>query len=336
MVLGLRTKCEKRVDKSLRMCYLVNVTTTKYNMEGGYRLPENCIIHEAKKQVQNIPPLKLHPAVGVRVIIQGENHCEVTFMQRPTSGISIQKLNADEYLDLKTGEVCLFNKNDMKQKRNLSLTFRELTSLIRTNFDAGNQYNQLFVTLTYAENMQDHNKLYVDYRDFFKRLKYHHPDHTLDYIAVAEPQGRGAWHFHVMLKSDKTIYIDNRDMEKLWGHGYTKTERLKSDDVGRYYVAYFTDLFGEIGSTAKKKGARLPLYPVGMKFYRCSAGIRRPENMELTYGEVLEQWGKPDYKTTYEVRDDAGDIIQVIQREHFKKGYTNVNNENNRAEKDKL
>lgn len=270
------------------------------------------------KQVAKIEAVELHLNAAVRVQRQGRRHVEVVYMARPSKGGVTQKISADEYIDLRSGEVKQFKHTERKQRENLSVTFRALTGLIRTNFDAENEHKQLFITLTYAENMTDRKRLMSDWDAFYKRLKTYCKGHSLDYIAVAEPQERGAWHLHVMLKSDKALYIPNEDMEKLWRQGFTDTQRLKSDDVGRYYVAYFTDLFGEFGETAKKKGGRLHLYPVGMKFYRCSRGIKKPEDEEMAYAEVVERWGKPDFREAYEVRNSEDERIQSIQREHFK------------------
>jgi hypothetical protein len=246
---------------------------------------------------------------------------EVSWMARPTKTV-IKKLSQDEFLDLRTGEVRLFNRNEVKQRNTLTLTFRNLKALIRTNFDADNNGKQVFLTLTYRENMQDHRRLMRDWDSFWRKVKYNMPDHALDYIAVAEPQDRGAWHMHVMVKSDKPLFIPKENISEWWNEGpyATRIDALKSDDVGRYYVAYFTDLYGEIGETARKKGARLPFYPMGMKFYRCSQGIKRPEPEEMPYQEAIEGWGEPTYIETYDVKDpETGEAVQTMQREHYKR-----------------
>jgi len=282
---------------------------------------DNDITSKKTLQVVKIPPFDIYGSTPVRAMEQGAKHCEVLYMAKPAPGSKIQKISKEEYIDLRTGEVKAFKLNETKQRQNLSETFRNLTGLIRANFDQDNEHRQLFITLTYAENMTDHHKLYDDFESWYRRLRKHCNGHQLEYIAVAEPQARGAWHMHVMIKSDKYFFVDNRDMEKLWKQGFTDTQRLKSDDVGRYYVAYFTDLFGEFGTTAKKKGARLPLYPVGMKFYRCSRGIVRPEMDDAEYSEIVERWGKPSYRDAYEITDtETGEVVQRIQREHYKKG----------------
>jgi hypothetical protein len=143
---------------------------------------------------------------------------------------------------------------------------------------------------------------------------------------------------HILIKSDQPVlYIDNRKMAELWGHGYTDTERLKGENVGRYFAAYFASL--EVGEredeagvvyvmdekTGKryKKGARLHFYPRYFKFYRCSRGIVRPETEDTQYEDVTGEYGKPKETNTYAVNKPDGlggeEHVNTIQRERYKK-----------------
>ena len=240
-----------------------------------------------KIKIQGVKPKKIEKEKNVKMTIQGNNYVDVLDMERPAKA-TIKKLDKKHYCVLRTGEIKEYKKEETteKDKDNLKKTFARLRQLIRTNFTKDG-HNQLFITLTYAENMTDEKRLYNDFKAFFKRLQYRLKGHKLDYIAVMEPQGRGAWHVHLMLKSDKPIlFLDNVELEKIWGLGYTETQRLKSDDVGSYYVAYFTDILqeGKDGSKKHKKGSRLHLYPKGFKFYRTSRGIRKPDEIMAEYG----------------------------------------------------
>ena len=260
---------------------------------------------------------KLEENRVVKITRQGSKYAEIMCRDKPTRQ-SIKKISADEYILLKTGEVRKFEKKVDKHSDNLRKTFARLRALIRTNFE-GDAQNQLFVTLTYAENMTDSERLYENFRKFMQRLKYQYLEHNFDYICVAEPQGRGAWHMHVMLKSDQPVlFIDNRDMEKIWGNGWTDTQRLKSDDVGSYYVAYFTDLLetDKKGNKARKKGERLSMYPVGFKLYRTSRGIVQPTVDNVEYTDVLDEYGAPIYEKTYEVVVGGEIVNRVYKRTH--------------------
>ncbi|WP_423156709.1 rolling circle replication-associated protein, partial [Staphylococcus saprophyticus] len=62
---------------------------------------------------------------------------------------------------------------------------------------------------------------------------------------VLEPQKRGAWHMHRLLRRDDGSYlrIKNVDLHKRWGKGFVKVKRLKqSDNVAAYLMAYLSDI----------------------------------------------------------------------------------------------
>lgn len=52
---------------------------------------------------------------------------------------------------------------------------------------------------------------------------------------MMEPQGRGAWHCHLLYIFDlvKAPYIANKTLSDLWGHGFVKISKLDNvDNVG--------------------------------------------------------------------------------------------------------
>jgi hypothetical protein len=297
-----------------------------------------------KYKVQAIPSISIAPDEIVRLTRLGKVDAEVMYMLKEHSP-GIKKINKEEYMVIATGEIRRFKEHEGKQIENIRVIFRRLEHLITANFDpVENKNNALFVTLTYAENMQDENRLYTDFDAFYKRLKRAYKGHKLEYIAIAEPQERGAWHMHILLKSDQEIlYIDNKKMADIWGHGFTETERLKSNDVGQYFSAYFTSLEvgekdNEVGAvytkdekTGKryKKGARLHFYPKHFKFYRCSRGIVRPEPENAVYNAVISEYGKPKKTKTYSVTkkveptekvpEPMDKHVNTIQHERYKK-----------------
>ena len=278
-----------------------------------------------KIKIQVLKKKKIEKEKYVKAVIQGKKYIDIIDKENKT-GATIKKISKKEYIVVSTGEVKNYKeKLEIAEKtiKNLKETFNRLRQLIRTNFTE-NAKNQVFITLTYAKNMTDEKQLYKDFDAFYKRLKRKLKEHKLEYIAVAEPQGRGAWHFHIMLKSinQDNLYIDNKELEKIWGNGYTDTQRLKSDDVGSYYVAYFTDLLeeDEKGNKKRVKGSRLKMYPKGFKFYRCSRGIEKPKEIYLPYGELEKQGYKNTYTTAFEIYNAEEDrIINFIQKETWKK-----------------
>jgi hypothetical protein len=206
---------------------------------------------------------------------------EVLFL--PAMVDKYRKLDKNRMVDIETGEIIDVKhaKTRAEQTESLRRSIRNLRMVINANFFG--ESNELFITLTYAENMQDLKKLYRDFEVFYKRLKRKYKGYGFEYIAVPEPQLRGSWHLHVLLKAmDKEyLYIPNNEViAELWGQGFTKTERLKEvDNVGAYVSSYLTNLYDE-DTGVKSKGARLYLYPTGMRLYRCSRGIKKPETVE--------------------------------------------------------
>ncbi len=314
---------EKKMRKS-PLYVIVGLTKYANNGKGDFLMQGNH--NTSRVKIQGINPRKIEKGEIVQMTIQGDSYVDVLKMDRQI-GATVRRLDKDHYCVLSTGEIKEYSQDKTmeKDKKNLRKTFAHLRQLIRTNFtkDAS---NQLFITLTYKENMIDEKQLMRDFDVFYKRLKRRLKGHKLDYIAVAEPQERGAWHFHLMLKSDQPVlYIDNKVLSEVWGHGYTDTQRLKSDDVGSYYAAYFTDLLSNNtkGSKKRKKGARLSLYPKGFKFYRTSRGIKKPDKVYAEY-EQLEKCG---YKKTYEVafelinedREESDRVVNILQKEVWKK-----------------
>ena len=276
-----------------------------------------------KIKIQGVEPKKIDKQKYVKAIVQGKNYIDIMDKEIPTRA-TVKKLSKNEYLVVSTGEIKQYETKETEEKttKNIKETFTRLRQLIRTNF-TNNSKNQLFITLTYKENMTDEKQLYKDFDLFYKRLKYKLKEHKLEYIAVAEPQGRGAWHFHIMLKSTNqaNLYIDNKTLEKIWGNGYTDAQRLKSDDVGSYYVSYFTDLLEEDkkGNKKRVKGSRLSMYPKGFKFYRTSRGIEKPKEIYLPYGELEKQGYKNTYINAFEILKEDGQVINEIQKETWKK-----------------
>lgn len=295
------------------------------------------------KQIDNERPASKAPVV---VKLCG-NVIEVRHSVYGPPEITIQKLDADSYVDLRTGEVKEFQHtiSRAEDKASVAQSLRNLRDIINANL--ADPETALWVTLTYKENMTDPQQLYKDYHAFMKRLrrylhKHGHP--PVEYIVAAEPQGRGAWHLHVLLLfPQEAPFIPNAHMAKLWGHGFTKTKSLKGvDNPGLYLTAYLSDMelteaamsgttqgrLGEVevedeqGRKVKKaviKGARLHLYPSGFNLYRCSRGVKRPEVLHMTEGEAQEIIGAAPltYEKTIAVTDSEGQTLNIINYRQY-------------------
>lgn len=283
------------------------------------------------------------------------NHIiEVQHMEKMNRKANIKKLDKDTYVELSTGEIKDFTHSENRQQNYNSLrqTFKRLRYLINNNFVG--QANELHVTLTYKKNMTDTKQLYEDFDKFMKRLRYKYRKETsIDYLTVMEPQGRGAWHGHCLMRFNdlESIYIPNKFNKRnqpvdaplfdIWGKGWVTIRSLNNvDNIGAYLSAYLADVeFTEdldgraihaavveereiltkvVDGQEKKfiKGGRLHRYPPGMNLYRKSKGIIEPEQEEMRFREIKKVVGsaQPHYQKAYHIQnDDFENTISFLQ-----------------------
>lgn len=297
-------------------------------------------------KIQKIPDERPQTASTPVTLKIAGNTLEVRYSRFP-GGSPIQKIDKDYGVDLRTGERIEYKHaaNRAESTANVAKSLRNLRDLINANLT--DTATALWITLTYKINQRDTQKLYEDFRRFWQRFKYYLQKHNYpptEYIAAAEPQGRGAWHLHVLLLfPEKAPFIPNFHIAKLWGHGFTKTKSLKGvDNPGLYLTAYLGDMelteavmsgttrgrLGEVeaedeqGRKVKKaviKGARLHLYPPGFNLYRCSRGVKRPEVLHMTEGEAQEIIGTAPltYEKTIAVTDSEGQTVNIINYRQY-------------------
>lgn len=204
---------------------------------------------------------------------------------------NVRKLDKQTYCYTPTGEVREYRQSTEHRTTSGSLrrTFAHLRDLIRCNFNGDS--SELWITLTYALNERNPATVSHDWDLYYKRLK-RYIKTPLKYIAVLEPQERGAWHIHLLLgTTDGTpLFIPDNKNRALWSHGITQTVRLRNaDDIGAYYQTYFTDLLTD--DHKRKKAARLPLYPQGMKFYRSSQNLKKPTIADVPRNDIARYMG---------------------------------------------
>ena len=227
------------------------------------------------------------------VIISG-NVIELRVMERSYDNLKhIQRVNRNEYLDTRTGEVKEYQHREQNRTRNMNRSFERLRQLINTNFIG--EINERHITLTYAEKMTDFDKASIDFKRFWEKLHYHYPD--LEFIRIIEPQHTGSWHIHALLKSKTyaNLSIPHSQIENLWGHGFIrKTTTIGCDNVGAYFTALLKNLDVFENDSKKKsdykhvvKNARLQFYPPNKRFYGYSKGIIQPTRFKTSYKDAL-------------------------------------------------
>lgn len=213
-------------------------------------------------------------------------------------------------------------RGDRKTERKAQ-TLRDARNKVKRYAVANFNEGDIFLTLTYKENMQDVKMADKHFKDFMKRLKYHFKIKNVPYLATREFQQRGAIHFHCLVKIDfglpdlpagwgmqmkngsrklnpvaqeyDNLYI--KPLEKLigediWKHGFVDIKIMNHvDNVGAYLIKYMTKFVED---------ERLN----GSKSYLNSKGLKQPEELkgdaaekyliENNLMELIEkEWDKP-------------------------------------------
>lgn len=260
-------------------------------------------------------------------------------------GSPITKLNNELYILNATGEVKSFNhiSNRSQDLKSIARTMQMGRDVINTN--VVNVSFCRWVTLTYAENMTDVKKLYYDCNNLIKRLRQLYG--AFEYITCNEPQGRGAWHVHMlMIFSHKAPYIPNEVLYNAWGKGFVTIKKLDDvDNVGAYLTAYLGDLelsaciddlaiqnvnvsvkevnaIDENGQPIKKrfvKGARLYMYPPGFRIFRWSKGIKKPVISYITNDEAEKKVSsaKLTYEKTVALSDEETNFNATLNYRYY-------------------
>lgn len=226
---------------------------------------------------------------------------EIMFSEHKSTTCKIKMLPGSKFMLLETGEIFDIKhmENRADDKNSIRVSLGKLRDYLNTNITE--VQNCRWVTLTYSANMTDTKQLYKDFKNFNKRMR-NYIGHY-EYIVAMEPQGRGAWHCHVVMIFDKKApYIPNQELAEIWQKGFVTVKKLDDvDNVGAYLTAYLgdmelqdaiteginfdsyqvkeIDIEDDTGQALKKKyvkGARLNMYPPNFNLYRCSRGIKKP------------------------------------------------------------
>jgi hypothetical protein len=137
--------------------------------------------------------------------------------------------------------------------------------LINSNIDRWGETTK-FLTLTFAENIQDIKEANYEFKKFRQRLEYELKV-KLKYVTVIEFQKRGSIHYHTVFFN--LPYVKNEDLAAIWRQGFIRINKVNDvDNIGAYVTKYMTK-----EQQDKEKEDRL----VGQKSYFTSRGLFKPE-----------------------------------------------------------
>lgn len=197
------------------------------------------------------------------------------------------------------------SEGDKKEtrKKTLSKAKSTIRRLINANVEAWGE-SPKFITLTFAENVQDIKQANYEFKKFRQRLEYD-LNLKLKYVVVMEFQKRGAIHYHAIFFN--LPYVPNEKLATIWGQGFVKINNIdKVDNVGAYVTKYMTKQDYEDMKTDKL---------VGQKSYFTSRGLLKPE--ETIEKEKIEQLATvlSDYET-YASSFDNDYLGKIIYKQY--------------------
>lgn len=276
------------------------------------------------------------------------NVIEVQYMSKRNQKQTIQMLpGGEQFVICATGEIKDIEHHTTRKynKKGLYKTFANCRGMINANVTDVDKVR--WCTLTYAENMTDPKKLYMDFQQFNQRFQWYCKQKGYskpEYIVMMEPQGRGAWHAHLLYiwQDMKAPYIPNEEFRRIWSHGFVKIKKLDNvDNVGAYLTAYLGDMeinemdvsqavgkqckiveVDENGEKVKKaivKGARLDLYPANFNMLRYSRGCKKPIEEMLYQDEANKKvlGATKTFESAIKLKDSENDFETVIIKEQY-------------------
>lgn len=174
-------------------------------------------------------------------IVKCGDYLQVYYYSTPRTRQNVERLDID---NLSKHSRRVDNTKKEIEKRNIIRAKLNCQRLAKSNAKDWHT----FITLTYAENMQDVAKAKVDLTNFIHNIKKVKKD--FKYIAIPEFQKRGAIHFHLLTNltlQDNNIIKKQKDNDKYydvkyWNKGFTSIELMTGDikKIVGYISKYMT------------------------------------------------------------------------------------------------
>lgn len=247
-----------------------------------------------------------------------------------SSKAHISRISKDEYIVKETGEVRQYKNNKSGATNEKSLRRRLKEAMYKINTNCTIPENCMFITVTYRLNkdesgiyvpMRDTKKLYSDLDKLNKKFKTRFNEFRR--ITCCEPQKNGSWHAHIILIfNHKAPFIEHKNLEKMWGHGFVWIEQLDNvDNFGAYFTSILSDTLSndKDGDKPKAKGERLHFYPKNFKPIRFSRNCYEPIKRYVTYAEAKSIIGDAKLTNSYSLEIKDGDYHDIVTHETFRR-----------------
>jgi hypothetical protein len=136
------------------------------------------------------------------------------------------------------------DKNEDRAARRAKSRLRQLVLSANLNH---------LLTLTYRENVTDFNQASDDLNRFVRKMKFNLPEWL--YVAVAEQQERGAWHWHLAVRGRQNVELIRTVWREIVGEGNIDVSAPKGTrkDQRLYLVQYLGKYLVKAFATGDRK-----------------------------------------------------------------------------------
>lgn len=225
------------------------------------------------------------------------NYKEIICCRQDTKPIQITKLNKNQYIDNKTGEIKEYHYSDYKTLENIKQQFKKIPRLIKGYFNGDS--TERFITLTYSYTMNDPYILSYDFKKFIRKVNRRYG--KCRYIYIKEPNRKGYWHIHSIVKrlDGKPFYMTDENLRALWGNGYALSNEIP---YNIYTLSYYFDI-----TRYDDKKSRITYYPSYLQICGYSEDMKT-EKIKGIYKDL-----KPTEMT--KIYDSENQYIKVNQED---------------------
>ncbi|MEA4892665.1 MAG: hypothetical protein VB085_08905 [Peptococcaceae bacterium] len=173
---------------------------------------------------------------------------------------------------------------------------------VRRLIDCNKTPDDVFLTLTFRENVRDVSAANYEFKKFRQRLEYQRKK-KLKYVVVVEFQERGAIHYHCYLFG--VGFVDWLLYEQTWGHGFIRVNHITNPaGAGCYVTSYMTK---DIAMEDRLRGR---------KSYFASRGLQKP----ITLDDESDPFGIiDDFLPCLDVTQAGGGCVGQYENVHVGK-----------------
>jgi len=158
-------------------------------------------------------------------------------------------------------------KKEKGEQKKFAYSINRTRNTVRRLVSANFHNRSRFITLTFAENIQDARITNTCFKQFIRYIRHYiksQGEYSLDlfkYLAVIEFQKRGAIHYHIIMEAP---YIPEDILRIAWPYGFYKVNVIDHvENIGAYVSKY---LYKDVSDPRLR----------GIKAYQTSRNIIRP------------------------------------------------------------